>query len=121
MSDCNINDNIINEENIITNFKKRYPMSTYTINPILKTVNIKHDYYNEIEDIPSEITRITFNNLKNIDNLPNTIIRLNLKYLFNQSLDNLWNSLQELSISSTYKFNINNLPNSLKKLTLFDT
>ncbi len=55
---------------------------------------------------------------KPIDNLPYSIIKLELGHKFNQSINNLPNKLIELKIGNDFNHPIDNLPQTLRKLEL---
>ena len=96
--------------------------------------------FNQIITLPNTLTHLTFgmcfkqsmnlsnieylkldcNNTHLIENLPNSLVELELNYNLNLELNNLPSNLKKIVIQSQSKFNkeLNNLPNSIEEIIL---
>lgn len=83
----------------------------------LNSQSIEDEYFIDTQNVV-ELT-INSNNLKQINNLSNSLKKLTLDYNFKLPIDNLPNSIENLSIlNSSYNHELNNLPLSIKYLQI---
>lgn len=75
-------------------------------------------YNNQIDNLPTMLLILKINNYNRyINNLPKSLIKLELKYNFNKKINKLPTNLKILMVGEEFNQQLDNLPNNLIKLS----